>query len=268
MSYFIHKPTGILKDYIKFISVLEVSEPYSDCEKLPPTGCVEITIIPGDKLSIKGKKNKSELVSDGFVGGQKTTYSQFIPGCKEVISLLLYPETAGVVLGIPAGELSDCYITPEDIWKKEGRNLTDKISETTSNCERIKILEDFVFCRIKKNYTEYDERLAKSIQILSKSGGQTKIDKLAENVCLSKRQLERLFKTKVGLSPKEFSRILRFQHTLFLRQKNRNLSLTELAIMAGYFDQSHFICDFKQISGYNPGKYFSFGEVISDYYSF
>jgi len=146
--------------------------------------------------------------------------------------------------------------------------LTQQISDTSDNRKRIEILEKFMLSRIVKTGAEFDRRFSTSIKILSSCAGQMKIDKLAEDICLSKRQLERLFKNKIGLSPKEFSRILGFQYAIFIKQKNKDMALTSLALKAVYFDQSHFINDFKQISRYNPRKYFAFGEVVSDYYSF
>lgn len=269
MNYIIHKPTGILKKYIKFICTLEVKDVPSGltCMNLPPSGFVEIAIIP-QKLTVKGKNNKDNLTSRGVISGQKTTFSRFIPGDMDVISLCLYPETAYSIIGIPVDELTDYYITPEDIWKTEGKNLTERITETSDKKKRVKILEDFILGKILKTSCEPNKRLVKAVEILGINRGQVRIDKLAERVCLSKRQLERLFRQKIGLSPKEFSRIIRFQAVLFAKQKDKTLSFTDLAYSSGYFDQAHFINDFKQISGYKPGEYFSFDEIVSDYYSF
>jgi len=92
---------------------------FKSCKKFPPSGCVEVTVIPRKKISIKGKKNKNELTFNGFVVGQKNSFSQFMHGCKEVISMLLYPERTYSVIGLPIDEIFDYYITPEDIWKTD-----------------------------------------------------------------------------------------------------------------------------------------------------
>lgn len=269
MNYLIHKPKGLLKKYIKFIWALDFDNSNTNCEfdKLMPGGCVEIIINLGKKLSIKGKKNTDNLSSCGIVGGQKTTFSEYIPGSKGIISIVLLPEAAYSVIGIPISELVDCYVEPEDIWKPDGKDLVNRVIEAGNNDLRIKILEKFVFDKIVENEKDIDRRLLTSVDLLNKSGGQIKINELAEKICLSKRQIERMFKKEIGLSPKEFSRILRFQWILFAKQQNDSLSLTELAYIGGYFDQAHFINDFKTITGFNPKEYFSMGGIISDYYS-
>jgi len=71
---------------------------------------------------------------------------------------------------------------------------------------------------------------------------------------ISSRELERKFKKNVGLSPKQIARIYHFQSVLHL--KNKSGSLTELAHTAGYYDQSHFIKEFRDIAGINPHSFF------------
>jgi len=79
---------------------------------------------------------------------------------------------------------------------------------------------------------------------------------LANDYFLSERQFERQFRKFSGFSPKLFSRIVRFQSAL-TQYGNNEKSLTEIALETGYYDQSHFIHDFKEFSGYHPKQYFS-----------
>lgn len=84
----------------------------------------------------------------------------------------------------------------------------------------------------------------------------TKVEALAKQVFQSTRQFERTFKQFAGFNPKLFSRIIRFQ-TALGEYHNKDKSLTEIAYECGYYDQSHFIQDFKEFSGHNPKEYFS-----------
>ena len=266
----IYKPEGYLKKYIKLIWFMEINVSAENCicDKLVPGGSIEIIINIGEKLTIKGKKNRENLTASGMVGGQKTTFSEFIPGSRGIISVILQPESAFSVLGIPVNEISDLYVEPVDIWKEDGEVLVDQISEAKSFKKRVQILERFLTERIKKNESGIDDRIKFGVDLISQSGGNININYLSEKLCLSKRQCERIFVKNIGLTPKEFSKIVRFQWLLFNKQKNINISNTELAYIAGYFDQAHFNNDFKNITGLTPTEYFSLGEVFSDFYSF
>jgi len=79
---------------------------------------------------------------------------------------------------------------------------------------------------------------------------------LADTACLSIKQFERKFSGLVGVNPKQYLRTVRFQHVLQIKKSSRFLDYTSLAMECGYFDQSHFINDFKTITGLTPGNFF------------
>ncbi len=85
--------------------------------------------------------------------------------------------------------------------------------------------------------------------------GNVSVSNLAGEYGLSNRQFERRFKEFAGLSPKLYSRIIRFQAATE-HKLDRARDLTEIAYACGYYDQSHFINDFRQFSGYSPKEYF------------
>ena len=101
-------------------------------------------------------------------------------------------------------------------------------------------------------------RLKKPLPVVYQSNGLTRVDALVDEACLSQRQFERVFKEQIGFSAKSFMNIVRFKSLIDAYSKGRN-SLTDLAYEYGYYDQSHFIKDFKAFSGYTPRVYFNGG---------
>jgi AraC-like DNA-binding protein len=81
------------------------------------------------------------------------------------------------------------------------------------------------------------------------------ISEVIERSGLSRKRFIRLFRDEVGQTPKLFSRIRRFQELLRIVESGRRVDWAELALMCGYFDQAHFIHDFRAFSGLNPGSY-------------
>lgn len=103
------------------------------------------------------------------------------------------------------------------------------------------------------NGKQIDQTVINSIEIIKQTGGQIKVEKLAYEVCNSKRNFERKFKATTGLTPKKFIDNVRFQSSL--EKLNNNNDLQEVAFLSGYYDLSHFINDFKEITGTTPEKY-------------
>ena len=83
---------------------------------------------------------------------------------------------------------------------------------------------------------------------------------------MSRRQFERVFAQDIGISPKQYLKIIRFQYCIFQKQQNVRLNMTGLTYESGYFDQSHFVNDFKSMCGLTPRQYFTENEACSDFF--
>jgi len=107
----------------------------------------------------------------------------------------------------------------------------------------------------KTSETEWSDVIPAIRQVIL-TRGQMPIQSLSDQYFLSSRQFTRAFSEYAGFSPKLFSRLLRFEHTLS-EYGNKDKSLTDIAYDCGYYDQSHFIHEFKEFSGHDPRHYFS-----------
>jgi AraC-like DNA-binding protein len=102
------------------------------------------------------------------------------------------------------------------------------------------------------NHRQPDEVTKFAINELTRSKGNISLKDLQQKAQLSERTLERKFKESVGISPKLFSRIIRFQETMNQLRKNDYDKLSDIAYGSDYFDQSHFIRVFKEFTGFSP----------------
>lgn len=176
-----------------------------------------------------------------------------------IFGVYFYPFALPQAFSIPACELSDQ--TPDLIafLGNEGAELEEKIMLADNNMERVHIMTSF----LQKKITEKNDARVNAVRyIISQiihSGGLVPVKELAGQSFLSVRQFERNFKIYSGFNPKLYSRIIRFQATT-QQYGNTKKNLTDIAYDCGYYDQSHFIHDFKQFSGYHPKQYF-FGDA-------
>ena len=100
-----------------------------------------------------------------------------------------------------------------------------------------------------------DNKTDHALSSILLSKGSISLKKLTENLDLSERSLERKFKESVGISPKLFSRICRFQASLKQLKHNHYDKLSDIAFENDYSDQSHFIRSFKEFTGFSPNQY-------------
>jgi len=132
---------------------------------------------------------------------------------------------------------------------------------------KVSVVENYLMKQFYANYEKYKlQRILHSISLINKTRGNIDIDNLASRTCLSRKQFERIFIQHVGSSPKQFLKVVRFQNSLHLKQQNPNKTISDIVFECGYFDQSHLIRDFKNLSGYTPKQFFNECEVYSDYF--
>jgi transcriptional regulator GlxA family with amidase domain len=145
--------------------------------------------------------------------------------------------------------------------------LQSRLSESISFNTRVSIAEEVFSRQLTENKKDFDfKRISKAVEFIKKTKGIVDIDILAQQVCLSRKQFERCFLDNVGISPKQYLRIVRFQSSIHINSQTNDLPMTQLAIECGYYDQSHFINEFKLLTGLTPKKFFSDCDSVSDFF--
>lgn len=111
-------------------------------------------------------------------------------------------------------------------------------------------LSNEYFRKLLNSKKETDPVVAEAVRRIVSSQGKIPISKLTQDLGVIKKTLERKFQERIGYNPKEFARVVRFQNAAWMKLENQNLS--ELALNAGYYDQSHLTKEFVALSGYSP----------------
>lgn len=253
MIYYTIPPPPSLSTYVRFFWVLESDQPY--CHRSMADGCAEMVFhYKGvfDEIA-NGKTEKSFLAG---LHGPSQLYRRFIINNSfGIFGVYLYPFAIPQLFSLPANELSDQMPDLETLFGAEGRQLEENIMLAKNNRQRVAIASTFLEKKLSKN-KEHNSCFYSIISNIIHAKSLKTVDQLAKNSFLSVRQFERNFKLFSGFSPKLYSRIIRFQ--LATQQYGHaNKNLTDIAYDCGYYDQSHFIHDFKQFSGYHPKRYFS-----------
>lgn len=148
-------------------------------------------------------------------------------------------------------EMNNSFLPLEDIWGKQIEELREQLQEDITPLSRISLLDSF-FLKQFTNYRKENQLLDHSISYLYNNYNKTTVYALANEMNMSLRHFERLFKDEFGISPKKFQSISRFQSTLKQLLLNPNKDHLQIAFENGYYDQSHFIKDCKSFSDLSP----------------
>lgn len=258
MHYQTYSPSPHLAPLIKCFWSLESSAtPQPEKQTIIPDGCMELIIHYGD-LYQQFRENGSSFVQPrSFVFGQLSNTLEIAPtGHTGIIAARFHPDGFIPLATIPLAAMENRAVPLSELFGEEGDILEKNVLSASTQAERVQYVEAFLLARLNK--LEVVDRIVKSsIEILLSQAGQVKVEEMAEKLNINRRKLERKFSTKVGLSPKQLSKIIRLQAALKQLNQNAELSLTELAYQNGYFDQSHFIKDFKAFTGISPKQFYA-----------
>jgi AraC-like DNA-binding protein len=235
-------------------------------QRVVPNGLFELIFYLED---IPESSDQQKSISDQIIitGQLKNFHDLKITGKISLFAIYFHPHGLSMFLDLPMKELFNHSVPLKYILKGRVSQLEDELLEASSIQEKITISERFLMAQIHKNEKKYQyDRIRNVVNQINQSKGIVKIEDLADASFLSRKQFERTFVDFIGTTPKQFLKIVRFQNAIHEKSKNPQLSLTELALHCGYFDQAHMINDFKMLSGITPKNYFKNPGYISDYF--
>ena len=165
-----------------------------------------------------------------------------------------HPGGAARFLRIPGGELMDRVVELDAVWGPAASAIHLALLEAPDPQAKLRLLESFLLQR-HRALADPDPAIQLALQLFSSQPCIHRIDHVVHATGISHRRFIERFTRQVGLGPKRFCRILRFQQVLQRLQRKQPVSWAALAADCGYYDQAHFIQDFRAFSGMNPSRY-------------
>lgn len=257
-------PPEYLKEYVRYFWTLEsdVSENGLQHFRTIADGCPGLIFQHQDSGQfVQGDKK----LEDAFLFGQTTKYAEIaLTGKFQTVGVYFHPHALSSVFGLQAASFTDsCLGIYELSGKKE---LSQKLSQSQSSEESIKLLSAFLYAYINRNSKNNLPMQFALSEIIRNDGNVSLID-LRSKLQLSERSFERKFKDFTGISPKLFTRISRFQVSLKQLQVKGYDKLSDIAFENNYADQSHFIRAFNEFAGFSPNQYQKQSDEIVENFS-
>jgi AraC-like DNA-binding protein len=257
MHYQEFAPNSFLRDYIQCYFVCETETAVLTEDKVFATGSIEVMFNLGTDGPQQIRNGSIINQPDVQLWGQTIrpfTFTSF--GKHSMLGIRFFAHTAAVFFNEQVEQFNDQVIDFKDIGGKEAVLVHSKLLEAKSLGRRIELLEEFLLKKLLRNLNKFNRlRLVSSImQDLNKDDFFENINTVSSRYGISSRYLQKVFLDYSGLTPNLFSKIARFQKSLHL-VAGGDLSLTTIAYKCGYFDQSHFIKDFKFFTGSAPSRF-------------
>lgn len=243
-------PTDQLKPYIKYFVVSE-HELENEYKVFPSTGLV-IGFQYKGQLAAKKENTESGLASAGITG--ITDGFRIFKNAADTGSILVYFTEIGFThfASHPANELFNLSLSLDNIFdRKSVTEVEGKLTLAATDKHRIMVVEQFLVLQLKD--IETDKLIVEAVKLIYQSNGTIRIKELNEKLFISQSPFEKRFRKVVGTTAKKFASIVRFNAVL--GNLNQSKSLTEICYENNFFDQAHFIKDFKQFTGDTPENF-------------
>lgn len=250
MKFDKHFPTEQLRPYIKYFVVSE-NELENEYKVLPSSGLVIGFQYKGRLATLKDNK-ESKLTTAGITG-ITDSYKVFKNSANIGTILVYFTETGFTHFALhPANYLFNLSLSLDYIFDKNSViEVEEKIAIANTDKQRIKIVEQFLVSQLKDIQT--DKLIVEAVKLIYQSNGTIRIKELNEKLFISQSPFEKRFRKVVGTTAKKFASIVRFNTVL--NNLNESKTLTEICYENNFFDQAHFIKDFKQFTGNTPENF-------------
>ncbi|WP_026994106.1 helix-turn-helix domain-containing protein [Flectobacillus major] len=249
-------PSPILAEFVRVYRIVKFV--FHSSEQIPfkpyapkPEHC--LSFYPRDTETVQYDNSKSSIsnIKVALIGQHNVVSNRYVGKDFVVFQVVFRPSALFRLTGIPVSELNNSYIDAENVFHRDIRFINEQLGDTQHTYQMIDIVESFL--KILANQSKKTaHRLDYLSSLLIHPQQAINVDWLASESCLSLRQFERKFIERVGIPPKYFHRIVRFENAYRMKNKYPHLDWLTIALQCGYYDYQHLVKDYKEFTKATP----------------
>lgn len=261
MIYLEHKPAPPLSRFVRMVWYARAPQPAHRRERILPNGCVHVILNLAHDFLHDCPEGQPEIQSaPSLVVGSRSIY--------EIVNTSDMADLIGVIFepgGFPlfAADAADLFsnrsVNLGEVWGMRAAGLRDRLRELTAPEERMRCFETFLIEMLSLRKDGLNAARVPAIEFaldhFQQAPCAASVREVARLVGWSERRFSQVFREQVGLTPKVWCRVQRFQRVVRQLHAGVEIPWPELALECGYYDQSHFANEFRAFSGIDATTY-------------
>ena len=244
-----------LQPYIEYFWMMQGFGDPADKPLVAPEARFEVVLSFADATVWESTNQQLSLKGSFLCGMRKQPYTIECQGFVDYLAIRFYPHAFYQFMPFPLSEISNQFVELSSLHSHFWQHLTEKLALIPNKQQRIQQLECELVWLLEQIEKRPSSLLEQSLQTIHNHQGQLPIHTICEQFDIYPKRLEREFKKHIGVTPKFYSRVVRFNHALSAIQQQSNLQWMDLVYDFGYFDQAHFIKEFNSFLGQSPYSY-------------
>lgn len=258
MNFHFHKPTGFLGQFVESIVYFDSYSPTHTVEQLLPDGYQDLIIDLTDEpkyIFDNHSLSRKQKCTDAWFSGTRTKLITIDAGGIDS-SMMVIRFNHGAAyhfIHFPITEIKDQVLDSDLIFGDKIKTLRMNVNAAISVTDKLHTAEQFLTHQLL--HDEIPPVITFAVEAIKSNPSTQTIEWIANKTGYSQKHFISLFKKHLGVTPKGFQKIQRFQKVVTEIESTRQINWTKLSLDCGYYDQAHFINEFKAYSGYSPKQY-------------
>ena len=255
------KPSTHLTDFVRLYRIIDFR--FDSTAIIPPKlysprpeHCLqfyprdtETVTYPSNGLTVSGKR--VTFVGQHTVLQHRQVGSNFLS-----FQVVFQPMALHRLMGMNIAELANLYTAAEDVFGTQIHAVNEQLFEALSYREMVGVIEHFL-TGLEKNVRKEKQPIDRCSNLMLAEKERFGLDTFLKGSHLCHRQFDRLFKERVGIAPKQFLQVIRFDKAFRLKNRCPQLDWLSVAVHSGYHDYQHLVKDYKMFTGYTPTQFFA-----------
>jgi len=250
-------PSPALARYVDTMWLSQGTPPNHKKERVLPNGAAALIFNLAEDRIYSYDRQRPEISTHqngALIAGPRSQYEVIDTECQRLLAgVVLRPAGAALLLGVPAYELTDVDVPLDALWGRPANRIRERLMQARTPAAKLETLERCLLEHLPDS--EPPLVVSYALALLNRPAAAPPLAEVARVSGFSQRRFIELFRYHTGIGPKTYHRIQRFQDALRRAHGGRLVSWTDLALSCGYYDQAHFVHDFRAFSGITPTEY-------------
>jgi AraC-like DNA-binding protein len=271
MIFEIYHPTYPLNGFVDYLFYFEGLSPLHALDRFLPDGNTEIIFdLTDDTQYVYDNESLTPIQAcrHAWVSGVRTRSITIPSGQGSRLLVVAFRKgKAYPFYPFPIHEIADAVVGAELIFGNRILDLRERLFAARSFNQMFLLVEKFLYQQAGDSICldASANCIAYAVAEILRGPNVVSLQRLSDQIGYSQKHFIDLFRKMVGVSPKQYMRIMRFQNVIQKIENQRHLHWSEIAFESGYYDQAHFINDFKAFSSFTPGEYLKKKSALLNY---